>query len=450
MGRQPVARVLIIEQGEGLWGAQRFVLRLAPLLEQRGIEQILAAPAGSATAVAWRAAGREHVALPVPANRALRRSDGRPSAPLAAREAVRTAATAARTARIAGRLGIDVVQANSHWSHLEAVLASAACRRPALLVLHEENEPDLIGRLRGVAVWAAARTVAVSDAVAASLPGWAAGHTVVIRNGVDTDALSPGPADPGVRACLSTDPDAPLVLAMSRLDPRKGIDKVIRAVAALPDHLASTRLAVAGAPSLDPTSGTSLRRLGAELLGDRVVFLGARSDIGDLLRASDVLVLASSLEGLPLSVLEAQACGRPVVSFPTSGIPEVITDGATGLLARQDDVDDLSAGIARVLGDQTLAELLGARARASVVAHHTLAAQADSMAGTLISLAGRARRSGRAGSTARRRPTRGRPLLDVDRRPDTDTDTDREPRPGLDGHSHPGRDLHHHTSERGR
>ncbi|WP_242424626.1 glycosyltransferase, partial [Frankia sp. EI5c] len=338
MDKNPAARVLIVEQGEGLWGAQRFLLRLAPLLRQRGIEQILAAPADSATAAAWRDAGGEHVVLPVPANRTLRHPDGRPNAVLAAREAGRTVAAAARTARLARRLEVDVLLANSHWSHLEAVLASAVCRRPALLVLHEENEPDLLGRLRGVAVLGAARAVAVSGAVAASLPARAARRTVVIRNGVDTDALRPGPADPAVRATLSTDPAAPLVLVMSRLDPRKGIDKVIRAVADLPEHLASTRLAVAGAPSLDPTSGTSLRRLGAELLGDRVIFLGPRSDIADLLRASDVLVLASSLEGLPLSVLEAQACGRPVVSFPTAGIPEVVTDGATGLIARQDDV----------------------------------------------------------------------------------------------------------------
>ncbi|OHV46828.1 glycosyl transferase family 1 [Parafrankia soli] len=391
MEEQPAARVLIVEQGEGLWGAQRFLLRLAPLLERRGIEQILAAPEDSATGAAWRASGRHHAVLPVPVDRRLRRPDGRPSPALVLRESGRTAVMAARTARLARRFGVDVLQANSRWSHLEAVGASALCRRPALLLLHEENEPDLVGQLHGLAVRGAARSVAVSGAVAASLPGWAARRAVVIRNGVDTDALRPGPADPAVRASLSTDPAAPLVLAMSRLDPRKGVDKVIRAVAALPDHLKSTRLAVAGAPSLDPASGESLRRLGAELLGDRVLFLGPRSDIGDLLRATDVLVLASSLEGLPLNVLEAQACGRPVVAFPTAGIPEIVTDGATGLIARQDDMADLSAKLARVLDDQTLAELLGARARASVVAHHTLDAQADALGGLLISLAGQAR-----------------------------------------------------------
>ncbi|KPM57451.1 glycosyl transferase family 1 [Frankia sp. CcI49] len=414
MDKQPVTRVLVIEQGAGLWESQRFVLRMAPLLERRGVEQILATPPGSPAAAAWQAAGREHATLPGPLSRTLRHPDRPRDRALTARETGRTVATAARAAQLARRLDVDVLQANSHWSHLAAVLAAAACRRPALLVLHEENDPDLVGRLRGAVVRAAAGSVAVSDAVASSLPPWAAGRTVVVRSGVDTDRLRPGPVDPAVRASLSTDPTAPLVLVVSRLDQRSGINAVIRAVAALPQHLASTRLAVAGAPSTDPSSPTSPRRLGAELLDGRVVFLGPRTDVGDLLRASDVLVLTSSLEGLPRCVLEAQACGRPVVCFPSTGVPEIVTDQATGLIARPDDIADLSDKIAQVLDNGTLADLLRARARANVVAQHTLAAQADSLTGILVGLTSQAgfrhrRPRGHSRASAPRRQNRHQP-----------------------------------------
>src|SRR5690349_9018312 len=102
--RSDGCRILIVEQGEGLWGAQRYLLRLAPLLLDRGIEQILAAPADSATAAAWRAAGYRHAVLPVPPDRGLRRPDGRLSPKLAIREVARTVRSAGQTARLARRL----------------------------------------------------------------------------------------------------------------------------------------------------------------------------------------------------------------------------------------------------------------------------------------------------------------------------------------------------------
>ncbi len=373
-------RVLIVEQGEGLWGAQRYLLRLAPLLEERGIEQVLAAPADSATAAAWVAQGRTHVELPTPAERSMRGEHGQLHLARAAREALRVADSARRIAALGRALRVDVLHANSHWSHPEAALASRLARVPAVLHLHEESSRDAIGHLRGYAVLGCDAAIAVSDAVARSLPRRAAARATVIRNGVDPDALEPGPADPALRATLSDVPASPLLLTLSRLDPLKGVDQVIRAVAALPEDLRDTRLAIAGAPSLVPEHGEHLRELGRELLGERVRFLGARNDVRALLLAADALVLGSSLEGLPLSVLEAQACGVPVVAYPTAGVPEVVTHGQTGLLARAGDHRDLAAQLALLLRDPALHERLGAGGRARVLAEGTLALQADRQA----------------------------------------------------------------------
>jgi glycosyltransferase involved in cell wall biosynthesis len=376
-GRRP--RVLIIEQGDGLWGAQRYLLRLAPLLEARGYEQVLAAPEGSAVARTWREQGRSHVHFPVPQERKVRRrGDQGPFSPLLlARELARTAANARRIAALAPALGIDCIHANAHWSHLEAALGGRLAGLPVVLHLHELTLPGIAGRLRAAAVRIADASVAVSNAVADCLPERARSRVTVIHNGVDPIALSPGPADPDIRRELATDPSAPIVLAMCRLDPRKGVDQIIRAVAALRGDLGRTQLAIVGAGSLDQGLPSRLRVLGAELLGARVRFLGPRHDIAALLRTVDVLVQASSREALGLSVLEAQACGTPVVAYPAAGTSEIVRDGETGLLARQDEVAHLSECVGRVLTHAGLRTHLVRTARAHVVAGFTLERQAD-------------------------------------------------------------------------
>jgi glycosyltransferase involved in cell wall biosynthesis len=396
------ARVLVIEQGDGLWGAQRYLLRLAPLLEARGYEQVLAAPEGSAVARTWRSDGRPQVHFPVPPDRRVRRRGDRgPLSPLLlTRELARTAANARRIAALASALGIDCIHANAHWSHLEAAIGGRLAGVPVVLHLHELTLPGIAGRMRAPAVRIADASVAVSNAVSNCLPERARSHVSVIHNGVDPIALSPGPAHPGIRRELAADPSAPIALAMCRMDPRKGVDQIIRAVAALPGDLRRTQLAIVGSRSPDQGLAARLRQLGAELLGARVRFLGPREDIAALLRAVEVLVQASSSEGLPLSILEAQACGAPVVAYPAGGTSEVVRDGETGLLARPDDVADLSACIGRILTQPGLRSHLVCGARAQVVAAFTLDRQADRQARLLEELVGGRRRVNRRRSNS--------------------------------------------------
>ncbi len=377
-------RVLVVEQGEGLWGAQRYLLRLAPLLAERGVDQILAAPAGSATGAAWEELGLERVTLPSPEDRSVRSKSGKLHPLLAAREVWRIVLTATRTASLAKKTHADVIHANSHWSHLECAIAGKLSRTPVELHLHEENEPDFLGRVRQIAVRWSAAAIAVSNDVRDSLPEGVREQVTVIANGVDPDQITPGPADPELRNEISDgEPDAPLVLSASRLDPRKGVQFVIEAVASLADAVPGIRLAVAGSGSLDPEFSAELEALAAEIAPGRVKFLGHRSDIDDLFRASDVMGMASSLEGMPLGVLEAQAAGLPVVAWPAAGIPEIITDGENGFIAEGGSVEDLAEKLRRVLTDPALRERISLAGRENVVAHHSLALQADQQAALL-------------------------------------------------------------------
>jgi glycosyltransferase involved in cell wall biosynthesis len=383
--------VLVVDQGKGMWGAQRVLLDAAPALTERGVDLVLAAPDDSALAIAWRAAEREHVGVPTVERRTVRSPNGRFSARLALREAGITLSRARRMARLAKAMGIDVIDANSHWSHLECVMAGRLARRPVVVHLHELSERDWIGGLRGAATLLADATIAVSGAVADSLPAGSRRRLTVVRNGIDPDRWRPGTAKPAIRAEMAADPAAPVVVAVSRIDPGKGVDDAIRAVAQLKGDLARTQLAVVGAPNLEPASGPRVHALGRDLLGERVRFLGERTEIGDLLRAADVLVQASRSEGLPLSVLEAQACGTAVVAYRQGGLPEIVSDGETGLLVPNGDITALSGALERLLCDELLHGRIERAARKRVETQNTLELQAEQHASILASVIGRSR-----------------------------------------------------------
>ena len=99
---------------------------------------------------------------------------------------------------------------------------------------------------------------------------------------------------------------------------------------------------------------------------NRVVFLGYRQDVPDLLACADLLVLPSLFEGLPLSILEAMAAGKPVIATDVGGTSEVIEPEQTGLLVPPANPGALAGAIRRVLFDRRLAERLALTGKARV------------------------------------------------------------------------------------
>jgi glycosyltransferase involved in cell wall biosynthesis len=124
-------------------------------------------------------------------------------------------------------------------------------------------------------------------------------------------------------------------------------------------------------------------KIAAEPWRGRVTLLGHRADVAAVLASLDVLALPSyAHEGIPQIVLQAQAMAKPVVATAIGGIPEVIADGATGLLIPPQDPAALVEKIGLLLDDAALREKLGRAARRQVEQHHTL----DSMGARLLEL----------------------------------------------------------------
>jgi glycosyltransferase involved in cell wall biosynthesis len=107
-----------------------------------------------------------------------------------------------------------------------------------------------------------------------------------------------------------------------------------------------------------PLRGVYERRVKELELEDRVLFLGRRQDIAEILACGDLFAFPSFAEGMPNSVLEAGASGLPIVATPVGGIPEIVTHERTGLLVPPRDPEALAAAILRVLEDPGLASSL--------------------------------------------------------------------------------------------
>jgi len=188
--------------------------------------------------------------------------------------------------------------------------------------------------------------------------GVPARRLAVVPNGIPVPpALHP--PNPALRAELARGRPDCLVLTPARLHQQKGHAYLLAAAALVP----GATFVLAGDGPLRAELEQRARELG---VASRCLFLGERADVPDLLAAADLFLLPSLWEGLPLSVLEAMAAGRPVVATAIGGTDEAVTDGVTGLLVPPRDPAAIAAAIARLRDDPGLAERLAAAGRARV------------------------------------------------------------------------------------
>jgi glycosyltransferase involved in cell wall biosynthesis len=208
-----------------------------------------------------------------------------------------------------------------------------------------------------------ARVVAVADALRVELVerfGLAPARVVVIPNGVDVDGLVPSRPRDDVRGALGIQPASQVVLSLGALtwekDPIGHLDVVAMAAVGRPDlvHV------FAGDGPLRDGLRTEIRRRGVQ---GRTRLLGSRGDVGDLLAASDVVLLASRTEGMPAAAIEAGLSGLPLVGYSLRGVSEVVVDGETGSLVAPGDRSQLATALGRLLDDRSARARMGRSAR---------------------------------------------------------------------------------------
>jgi glycosyltransferase involved in cell wall biosynthesis len=181
----------------------------------------------------------------------------------------------------------------------------------------------------------------------------------VIYNAVDWRQLDVSTDRAAMRALFGIPADAPLAGIIARLTEQKAHAVLFEAMARTP-ALSSLHVLVIGDGELRQSLQARAEALG---IAARVVFAGARRDLGNVLHAIDFFVMPSLWEGLPLSMVLAMGAGLPVVATRVAGIPEVVQHERTGLLVRPGDAPELGAAMARLVSDRVFASQLGAAAR---------------------------------------------------------------------------------------
>lgn len=308
-----------------------------------------------------------------------------------------SARTLARVVGLIRRHRIDVVHSHGKGAGLYARLAGALTGTPAIHTFHgiHVSKYGRTGRALylGLERWLSRlsfRVINVSESQARTgeaLRLWPPGRAVVICNGIDAEETRRVFRDQGLdRAALGLPGDAPVIGTIARLDPVKGVDVLVEALARL-------RPRVPGILGLVVGQGSEMARLrtqaAREGLDGAVVFAGEIDEGVRALRAMDVYVSTSRSEGLPLSLLEAMACGVPVVVTRIPPHAEIVIDGRTGLLACVDDPGDVADKVAALMEDGPRRHACAAAAAADVALRYAISATASRLAGLYRLAAGR-------------------------------------------------------------
>lgn len=233
------------------------------------------------------------------------------------------------------------------------------------------------------------RLVAVSADLAGFLStglGLPRSALAVVPNGIPLPRL-PDPSRAAelraaARAELGLPPDGALAVAVGNLYPVKGHGTLVAALAEAP----GVRAAIAGRGEEESRLREEARRLG---VSGRLHLLGLRDDVDRVLRAADVFVHPSRLEGLPLAILEAMAAALPVVASRVGGIPEAVIDGETGVLVPPGEPGTLAEALRSVLLVPGRAAALGAAGRARAERHFSIEAMISAYRSLYDDAAGR-------------------------------------------------------------
>ncbi len=337
-----------------------------------GVAEALAA-SGAEVELLTRAAGGEHPEARTPGGVPVRALAAGPASPVPKGGLAELTPEFGRAMAALPRF--DVVHSHYWLSGLAALPVAAAWRAPHVLSLHtvaalknarlapgDLAEPE--SRLEGerMLVRSSALTVAATEAERSAILQATDARpdaVAVVPPGVDTSLFHPG------RAAHAD--DRPFVLVLARIQPLKGIDLAIAALARIPAEVRPLLVVAGGVSPGHDDYAASLQTAAADLLGSAgVVFLPAqtRSATAELLRDAALLLVPSHSETFGLVSLEAAASGTPVVAQRVTGLAEAVADGVSGRLVDGRDPAEWARVIRRLLGDPEAAASLSATAAA--------------------------------------------------------------------------------------
>jgi glycosyltransferase involved in cell wall biosynthesis len=333
--------VAVVTTAAKLGGAERSLLALASALPAQGVRPMIIGPPGEVIKAAIDAGvsvrqvpltGR----LPVSA-----RSSGRRRYPVikVIKNLSAKLADAARVRQALVKEKPSLVHSNNLPSHLPVIIAAKLCRTPVTLHLREITAVGPGRRALGVMAKSVGAVVAISTAVAATVPS---ARVVTVFNPV------PGPDTP-VTLKRRLPSELPTIGYIGRIDPRKGVHDAVALA-----HELACRVRVVGDLQSAPRQYVRLLDRLATLAPGRVEFAGPTDEPYHALAGFDVLVVPSREEPFGRVAAEAQRLGVPVVAANRAGLLDVVIDGESGLTYPPGDVQALARRVSQLLEDDDL------------------------------------------------------------------------------------------------
>lgn len=282
--------------------------------------------------------------------------------------------------RIISKYNADIVNTHSSWdSWIASIAARVSRRKPIILRTRHLSTPVSKGLLSRIVYQYLPRIVittgdSIRDALI-NINHFSGDKIVSIPTGVDLDVFYPRPVNSILREKLGISQGEKAIGVIAALRSWKGHDYLFEAIKLLIDAGRDIRLVVAGD---GPRYGHLVKKASSSGIKGRVLFLGYRDDIPDILSVLDAVVLPSyANEGVPQSILQAMAMEKPVVACNAGAISEIVHDGRTGILVEPRDPLAISSGIASVLDDNELAKTITANARRLVESKYSLKHMVD-------------------------------------------------------------------------
>jgi glycosyltransferase involved in cell wall biosynthesis len=321
-----------------------------------------------------------------------RASEGLELVPLAPRAEMDLSA-AWRLARVISRLRPDVVHAHDPHGVAMAALAlsfgaaSAHGHSPALVAARRVDFPL---KANSFSRWKYRQVdcfIAASDAIRRILvsSGVEESRAVTVHEGIDVDRAAATPPV-NVHEAFWLPHGCPVVGNVAALVPHKGQRYLIEAAHLVAQQIPDARFIILGEGELRDHLAHLVRE---HRLEKHVLLPGFRTDVIGCIKGFDLFVLSSVTEGLGTSLLDAMACGRPIVATRAGGIPEVVVDGTTGALVEPRDHHALAEEIVRLLRDAPLRQRMGQAGLARVRERFTLERMVAGTAAVYAAVAGR-------------------------------------------------------------
>ena len=266
-----------------------------------------------------------------------------------------------RLSRVIKQLQPDIVHAHDPHAVAMAALALSMSTQPKRAALVAARRVDF--RLKGNALsrWKYGqvdRFICASEAIRKILlaDGVPASRAVTVHEGIDLGHVAAA-AGANLHEELWLPHGSPIVGNVAALVPHKGQRHFVEAAALVVREVPDARFVIAGEGELRPTLEHLIKHLNLE---KHVMLAGFRPDVLSVHKGFDIFVMSSITEGLGTSLLDAMACGKPIVATTAGGMPEVVQDGKTGILVPPRNDQAMADAIVKLLKDPALRERMGA------------------------------------------------------------------------------------------